>query len=735
MSEQKNKTELLAPAGSVSGLKAALTGGADAVYLAGKRFGARAFAANFDEQSLKWARRVTRSLRKKLYITLNTIVFENEQKLLKETLDFYEILQPDALIVQDLGIAAELRRRKSKIPIHLSTQGTWFGQGGIKQLKELGITRVILPRETTAQEIEHIVKTSPFEIEVFVHGAMCYSVSGRCFWSISLGTRSGNRGTCAQPCRKEYITSKNKKGTFLFSPKDLRLIEEVGNLSKMGVASLKIEGRMKSPEYVYQVVSEYRKALDEGTFEQNELSEVFSRASGKGFYHGIPRVDNWKTGKTSGREGVLTAITTGKTNDGLIELLVKAPLKAGDGLFWVINEIKAGARVTYIKADKKKKDYFWVRGLPTNLGAKTELRRTSKAIESYHETMWNKDWERLPVDLFWSGHDQTPLAVEAIINEHKLRLESEELLHPALNNGLKDGPLQEKFAVLGDLYRAGRHVSTMLGDRLHLSAGALKKLKRSLVEAISKLDQLPPPQKGPFIVTTPAPDYSEHFKSESSKSEVYLKIYNNKFPFEKELPADKFIIPWFSDKEKAGRIIDPQKLAYWLPPIFNHEQMSNIQKELKTLKKGEFRCFGWEGFALAEMFPNLIFVFDWCFNVCNLSALDYIRKQKLDAVLSKEWAEDSIPDSLVAIRTGRGWNPLVSYTRFPNALQGGLTATNSHNDNFFMINIGNGCEAMFLRDKPASLNIRKNTSYQIDVAIADNENPTQVFENLNRMLS
>ena len=167
MSEQKNKTELLAPAGSVSGLKAALTGGADAVYLAGKRFGARAFAANFDEQSLKWARRVTRSLRKKLYITLNTIVFENEQKLLKETLDFYEILQPDALIVQDLGIAAELRRRKSKIPIHLSTQGTWFGQGGIKQLKELGITRVILPRETTAQEIEHIVKTSPFEIEVF----------------------------------------------------------------------------------------------------------------------------------------------------------------------------------------------------------------------------------------------------------------------------------------------------------------------------------------------------------------------------------------------------------------------------------------------------------------------------------------------------------------------------------------------------------------------------------------
>ncbi|MDD3149129.1 MAG: U32 family peptidase, partial [Candidatus Riflebacteria bacterium] len=200
--QQRPKIELLAPAGSQACLKAACLAGADAVYLAGKRFGARAFAANFDEKGLRWARRVTRALGRKMYVTLNTIVFEHEWKLLDEALSFYESLQPDALIIQDIGVAVELRHRGSKIPLHLSTQAAWFGQGGVEELKELGITRVILPREVGAAELQQLVDSVPFELEIFVHGAMCYSISGRCFWSIALGTRSGNRGTCAQPCRR-----------------------------------------------------------------------------------------------------------------------------------------------------------------------------------------------------------------------------------------------------------------------------------------------------------------------------------------------------------------------------------------------------------------------------------------------------------------------------------------------------------------------------------------------------
>ena len=346
------KPELLAPAGNSECLKAAILGGADAIYLAGKRFGARAFADNFNEEMLWWARRVTKAHNKKLYITLNTLVFDYEWQLLEDALDFYEALQPDSLIIQDLGIAAELKRRNSKIPLHLSTQGAWFGQGGEELLKNLGITRIILPRETTKEEISQIVKDYQFEIETFVHGAMCYSISGRCYWSAALGTRSGNRGTCAQPCRKEYYSKNNIKG-FLFSPKDLRLIEKVQELSKIGVKSLKIEGRMKSAEYVYRVVSEYRKALDNETTNKTSLSEVFSRANSIGFFDGIPNTDKWKTGDTSGREGVTVAITTGRKQNGLIEVKLKLPINPGDGLVWTHSGTQKGGKVTWLKTDKQ----------------------------------------------------------------------------------------------------------------------------------------------------------------------------------------------------------------------------------------------------------------------------------------------------------------------------------------------------------------------------------------------
>ena len=423
--------ELLAPAGSPASLKAACLAGADAVYLAGKRFGARAFAANFDEKSLRWARRVTQALGKKMYVTLNTIVFEHEWQLLDEALTFYESLQPDALIIQDIGVAVELKRRGSRIPLHLSTQGAWFGYGGAEELKELGISRVILPREVSAEELQQLLKAAPFELEIFVHGAMCYSISGRCFWSIALGTRSGNRGTCAQPCRREYSIdgSRSNGGSCLFSPRDLRLINEVEWLRNSGVASLKIEGRMKSPEYVYQVVKAYREALDNGrSRESAKLNEVFTRAASSGFFNGPVESATWQTGENPGREGVVIGVTTGKTSDGLVELQVRELPVPGDGIVWEKNGEQQGARITWVKNDRKHPKMAWVRGLPVSLGSGVELRRTSTSDEGSWESQWNRDWERRPVDLFWSGHEGTPLAVEAVINEHRLRLESEELL-------------------------------------------------------------------------------------------------------------------------------------------------------------------------------------------------------------------------------------------------------------------------------------------------------------------
>lgn len=738
MQAQCQKIELLAPAGSQACLKAACIAGADAIYLAGKRFGARAFAANFDEKGLRWARRVTQALGRKMYVTLNTIVFENEWKLLDEALSFYESLQPDALIIQDLGVAVELRRRGSRIPLHLSTQAAWFGQGGSEELKELGVTRVILPREVSAEELQHLLDTAPFELEIFVHGAMCYSISGRCFWSIALGTRSGNRGTCAQPCRREY--SANGHGSCMFSPRDLRLINEIGRLKESGVTSLKIEGRMKSPEYVYQVVKAYREAIDHGTLpDASKLDEVFSRAAAPGFFFGPADPGQWKTGENPGREGVVAGVTTGRTSDGLIELTITEELKPGDGLFWFKNGEQSGGRLTWVKADRKQPKSVWVRGLPVTLGANVELIRTSSGDEGTWETLWNRDWERRPVDLFWSGHEGTHLAVETIINDHPVHLETEDVLQMAMNKGLEDGPLQEKFTVLGDLFKAGRHVTKLLDKGLHIGGSALKKLKRSLVESISKLEQLPPPKGEASLAALirsakqgSRPDYAKHF-AVASRPEIHLRVWNHSFPFLRDLPIDSWILPWNGDSYRADKVLHG-KLSWWLPPVITSEHLFQLLTELEPLESGNFVCSGWEAFNLARRLPKLKFCLDWSFNICNLAALDFVRSHGLDAVFSREWREDRIPENLSGFRSTYAWNPLVSFSRFKNDLKQGAVVQNSHNDRFFVLPVGNGVTAMFLEDKPASITRRNNASLQIDIAISPEENPVQVAKDLNRML-
>ncbi len=710
-----NKPELLAPAGSIDCLKAAIIAGADAVYLAGKHFGARAFASNFDEDGLKWARRVTKASNVKLYITLNTIVFEHEWPMLCKTLDFMESLQPDSLIIQDIGIAAELRKRNSKIPLHLSTQGAWFGQGGIEELKELGFTRIILPRETTKDEISEIVKNSPFEIEVFVHGAMCYSISGRCFWSASLGPRSGNRGTCAQPCRKEYCIDSSKKYEPLFSPKDLRLISDIDLLKRTGVTSLKIEGRMKSPEYVYQVVKAYRSAIDgKDTGDDKSLDEVFSRASSNGFFYGIQRPDDWKTGKNQGREGLIVGVTTGKVLNGLVEVIEKNEINTGDGLFWYEANEKKGSIITYIKKDSSGKNLIWVRGLSSKLPKNTELRRTSKNSEDAWKSLWNKSLERIPIELVWFGKENTSLGVETLIDGQKIHLETDELLKRANQNGLDEGPIQEKFENLGENFKASSHDFKQLDKKLFISASALKSMKRELLILLSSKSKDPFSQ--PLSATFPkSNDCGQFLKTQSNR----FRIWNEVGLLTSELKDKYFVVPWLQ-REKISIHADKSKISYWLPPILNYKQFKEIYSELKDVKEGNFLCFGWEAFKLSRLLPQLSFELDWCFNVANFSALDYIRKSGIDSVLSKEWINEKIPDNLKAYRSSVAWNPLVSFTRFKGAINAKQMVSNSHKDKFFTLSIGNGVTAMFLEKRPAKL-CKTKFPIQIDIALSPEE--------------
>ena len=253
--------EVLAPAGTYECFRAAINAGADAVYLGGSMFGARAFAGNFEEVELIKAIRTAHLYGRKVYLTVNTLLRNDElEKLVQYVKPYYEE-GIDAVIVQDYGVFAVLREAFPGLDLHASTQMTITGKYGAQLLKDMGAARVVPARELSAKEIRDIYDNVDVEIESFVHGALCYCYSGQCLLSSMIGGRSGNRGRCAQPCRLTY-SANGISEKYLLSPKDMCTIEAVPDILDAGVYSLKIEGRMKSPEYVAGVSYAYRKYVD-----------------------------------------------------------------------------------------------------------------------------------------------------------------------------------------------------------------------------------------------------------------------------------------------------------------------------------------------------------------------------------------------------------------------------------------------------------------------------------------
>ncbi len=286
---QTKKPELLSPAGNIESFFAAVENGADAVYFGLKEFSARASAQNFSLDDASKAIASARNKSVKVYIALNTLVKTSELERAVGLLIALEEMQPDAIIIQDLGLLYLVQSKFPGFNIHASTQMAIHNLAGVKQLEQLGFKRVVLARELSITEIKNITENTSIEIETFIHGALCYSYSGLCFFSSMIGGRSGNRGRCAQPCRKPYH-SPSGEGGYLFSMKDLLTLSEIRDLIDAGVSSLKIEGRMKSPEYVAVVTDAYRKAIDGELSDQDEISNriktVFSRETTSAYVTG-----------------------------------------------------------------------------------------------------------------------------------------------------------------------------------------------------------------------------------------------------------------------------------------------------------------------------------------------------------------------------------------------------------------------------------------------------------------
>ena len=281
--------ELLAPAGSMEALRAAVCNGADAVYLGADTFNARINARNFSAADLQEAVVYCHVRGVKVHLTLNTLVLDREMPRAAELIRLAASCGVDAFIVQDLGVVSLCRQLAPDVPIHASTQMSIHSLEGVLEAAALGCSRVVLARELPAEEIAHICKKSPVEIEVFVHGALCMCYSGQCYLSSVIGRRSGNRGQCAQPCRLPYGYGRFESTRYPLSLKDNCLVGELDELRRMGVASIKIEGRMKRPEYVAIVTRAYRTVLNGGRLMPSDLQELETAFSRQGFTDGYFR--------------------------------------------------------------------------------------------------------------------------------------------------------------------------------------------------------------------------------------------------------------------------------------------------------------------------------------------------------------------------------------------------------------------------------------------------------------
>ena len=343
------KIELLAPAGDEEALKAAIMAGANAVYMGGSRFGARAFAGNFEDDKLIDAVDYAHQMGVKIYITANTIIKDEEIGDFLNYIDFLYEIGVDAVILQDLGMIDIISKRIPDLELHASTQMTASTAQDVLFLKELGVSRVVLSRELSYDEISAIKTETNIEVEAFVHGALCVSYSGKCLFSSMNGMRSGNRGMCAQPCREPYkATVENKPlldKEYVFSTKDLNTLDILEDLIDAGIDSLKIEGRMKRSEYVFAVTSAYRQAIDNvimkhepsiSSLDMNygalELDKVFNRDFTKGYIGQDKgsKIMNHKFQKYVGKPVAKVIEYDRKSKRLMLELL--DTLTKGDGL-------------------------------------------------------------------------------------------------------------------------------------------------------------------------------------------------------------------------------------------------------------------------------------------------------------------------------------------------------------------------------------------------------------------
>ena len=485
-------TELLAPAGNFEALVAAISNGADAIYLGMNKFGARAYANNFDFDELKKAINYAHLRNVKIYVTMNTIVFDSELKDAFSQIDTLYNIGVDGVIVQDLAILSYIVDNYPKMEAHCSTQMGIDDLEGTLLLKSLGAKRVVLSREVPVEEIKKIKKAAKLPIEIFVHGALCVSYSGNCLMSGLIGYRSGNRGRCVGSCRKPYnlinnTTNEVIANSYILSMKDLCTIERINELRIAD--SLKIEGRMKEPAYVANIVSKYRKALDSKITKEDifNLSKTFNRTFTKGYIFKEDKKDIVNVYKPNNFGYEIGKITR-KTYLGY-EITLTKQLNQNDIIRIDHNNEDVNLTVSkiYDKDDKlisSSNSICYIR-IKENLSIGDIVYKT-KDFKYYQdlEASYPKEFKRFDLDLYVYGDIGSPLSITLECGDVQVTVESDFLLEKAMKTPTDEAQFRKQFDRLNDTVYSLSTIDYIVGD-VFIPSAKINELRRLGIEKLN----------------------------------------------------------------------------------------------------------------------------------------------------------------------------------------------------------------------------------------------------------
>jgi len=502
------RPEVLAPAGDAESMRAAVRAGADAVYFGLRGFNARARATNFDAAALGETMRELHASGVRGYVTLNTLVFDAELPSVEAAVRACAEAGVDAVIVQDLGVARLVRAVAPALPIHASTQMTCTDAAGVELARSVGASRVILARELSLQDIAAIREQTDAELEVFVHGALCISYSGQCMTSEAIGGRSANRGACAQACRLPYelVVDGVKRGrgdeAYLLSPEDLEASALVPELARLGVSSLKIEGRLKGPAYVAATTALYRAAIDGHALEEERRAalQAFTRGSGPGFLAGIDH-QRLVEGRACDHRGLQVGTCEGVRHvrgRGVLAVRIDEELALGDGLLveggWA-SEGEVGGRVWEIERAGEDLRLVWL-GPDRDVAGALTGRRVFRTNEPSNEKAVlhrvEREPARVPIDVRLAGSFGAPFVLSASSPRgHEARVTVEAPVERARTSATTREVIEEKLSRLGDTPFALASLEVDLPEGAMVPMSALNRARRALVEALASSGHRP----------------------------------------------------------------------------------------------------------------------------------------------------------------------------------------------------------------------------------------------------